>query len=212
MIMEQVAKDGFKCAPELEIRWGYATKSPKPPALLHVCSDSREVAMHHYQLAFGGSHTSKHRSFIKEFKKSGLLEKQFWIDFQRDTILIRVQDFPSIDIVGSYLKIQNLAVVAGKLGAHPHIPWTDSPNHTLWERRLLVVLSELPMLRNLVVYYKDDLVDNRWISYAIAVKKALLKLFANPQEGFPDFATTIAPLKVNLKMERLVVSKYEEFS
>jgi hypothetical protein len=210
-----VKHDGHSFPPQPFVRFVHEHKKARPPVLLHVCRDSREFAMEHYQLSFGGSHNSTNELFSTTFKKSRLGQKQIWIDFKRDTILIKHHSptLQSFIPTKSYLQIQNLAVVAGRIWYQPDNSLPHVSDADPWQRCLLRVLTQLPKLKNLVVYY--DLRE-QWATlwtgdgelFSVAVEKTLLHILANPQEVFPGEEASMSALKVNVRMEKLVVSEY----
>jgi hypothetical protein len=68
-------------------------RPPPGPSALYICQESREVALQHYQLAFGGwaidsDYYAKER---QAFAEAGCLQKRIWVDLKRDTIFLTLE-------------------------------------------------------------------------------------------------------------------------
>lgn len=60
---------------------------PPAPAALHVCRDSRAIAMRDYRLAFRGStNCLRDQKFMKEWIEGGHNQGRIWVDYKRDSI------------------------------------------------------------------------------------------------------------------------------
>lgn len=64
-------------------------KSPPAPVALHVCRESRAVALRHYEVAFSSSTLATGETpFLKQWLDGHFGEKKIWVDFKNDTICI----------------------------------------------------------------------------------------------------------------------------
>jgi hypothetical protein len=123
------------------IYFGEDTEAWKPappgPIALHVCRESREIALARYELAFGGKRLSDHPDYrvsdLWEQKKLG--EAKVWVDFEGDVIhFANVKNLNTLTLVASEetRKVQNLVI------------------NTVWEKGAFFQKGAFPSLRNLL--------------------------------------------------------------
>lgn len=171
---------------QLTVRFERETRRPTPPILLQICRDSRDLAMEHYQLAFGGRHNSANQAFDQAYEESRLGQKKIWVDFTRDMIFINPR-IPDIILTPDYQKIRNLAVLAERYWWYPR-SCRDSavtPSECEWQKRMMATLRQLPDLKTLTVYYTSDRACSFYCPceaerFPEHVEATLLYLFAQP--------------------------------
>lgn len=94
-------------------------KAPAGPIALHVCSESREIALKRYELAFGGTaYCTGHIGFAEEWRERGLGQKRVWVGFMRDTIHVRggttARSLLTRSALEDAMKITTLSLYYGK--------------------------------------------------------------------------------------------------
>ncbi|CZR66566.1 uncharacterized protein PAC_16467 [Phialocephala subalpina] len=182
----------------------YIMKTPRGPAALYVCSESRQIALGRYQLGFAGSHRSRSKAFDETFEESGANQRRAWIDWERDMILVRIlkHTFQSPD---EYTKVHNIAFVANKSWASRGAPSLQVGERP-WDVSLVEIVRELVNLKTLVVYYRssDDHKTTSELSFPEQVKKTILDVLAYPQGSLRPRAQPLTAIKVlQVKMEKL---------
>lgn len=65
-----------------------SVRNSRGPVALEVCSESREVAMKRYELAFAGTNLALEAKDKKEWDKKAFGEKKIWVDFEQDIIVV----------------------------------------------------------------------------------------------------------------------------
>jgi hypothetical protein len=89
-----------------------ACKLPPPgPVALHVCRQSRDIALERYELAFGGKLSTTclgNKNVTDEWIAGGHGSPRIWVDFKRDVFVFRSSDMFRSG-AKEVLKIQNMA-------------------------------------------------------------------------------------------------------
>jgi hypothetical protein len=140
---------------------------PWAPVALHICCESRQVALEHYTLAFAGTNIlSMDPDFTALFNASGLGQKRTWVDWKRDTIFVVQGDSSFVEMRSVYGEPFYLEVLAWyakgetekiqRLAVAGH--WTANTGR-LWEGKLeKALIGSLKLftgLKELVVYHSD---------------------------------------------------------
>lgn len=146
----------------------YGPSVPRAPVALHICRESREVALEHYSLAFAGRNIlSIDPDFTALFNASGLNQKRTWVDWKRDTIFVVRGDQSFVEMRSVYGEPFFLEVLAGyggddsekiqRLAVAGH--WTPNPDRADQHKKLKEALVEsvqlFPGLKELIIYHTD---------------------------------------------------------
>ncbi|KAH8764541.1 hypothetical protein F5882DRAFT_414603 [Hyaloscypha sp. PMI_1271] len=145
----------------------YVPSVPKAPVALHVCRESRRVALQHYTLAFAGTNIlSTHPGFTALFNASGLGLKRTWVDWEQDTIFVVHGDRAFVDmrvVYGEPFFLEVLAAYAQdeaekirRLAVAGH--WSTNPGNDRYKRLgegLVDGLKLFAGLEELIVYHSD---------------------------------------------------------
>jgi len=90
--------------------------APPGPLALHVCRESRSIALGRYELAFGGKelYNGRKTPLTELWDEKQLPQSKVWVDFKRDTIFL-LRAYERLSNMTNHLgedvtKIQNLAV------------------------------------------------------------------------------------------------------